>query len=69
MGKAVAVRPAGDFAKPDSVVSVSIDPTTGLLAAPACPEKRDEFFISGTEPNEYCTVHGDDAESDEEDGE
>ena len=35
-----------------------IDPTTGLLAREECPEKLDELFISGTEPTEYCTAHG-----------
>ncbi len=48
----------GDFPKPDSVVSVLIDPTTGYLATPDCPVKRDEFYAEGTEPTEYCPVHG-----------
>ncbi len=58
MRKAVAVKPAGDFVKPDTVVKVTIDPTTGYLAAPDCPEKRDEFYIAGSEPLEYCPKHG-----------
>jgi len=48
----------GDFPKPDTVVSVSIDPTTGFLAAPDCPAARDEYYIKGTEPTEYCPAHG-----------
>ncbi|MHC1699143.1 MAG: transglycosylase domain-containing protein [Geobacteraceae bacterium] len=48
----------GDFSKPDTVVSVEIDPTTGNLAAPDCPSKRDEFYLEGTEPTVYCPEHG-----------
>jgi membrane carboxypeptidase/penicillin-binding protein len=58
MRKAVAVKPVTDFTKPDTVVSVSIDPGTGYLAIEGCPAKRDEYFIAGTEPNEYCPKHG-----------
>ncbi|HJV48400.1 MAG TPA: PBP1A family penicillin-binding protein [Geothrix sp.] len=58
MDKVVASRPAGDFPKPETVLTLSIDPTTGLLARDECPQKHDEFFISGTEPREYCTEHG-----------
>ena len=58
MRKAVASRPIVDFTKPDTVVSVTIDPETGLLATPDCPVKRDEFYVTDTEPKEYCTMHG-----------
>jgi 1A family penicillin-binding protein len=58
MRNAVASRPAVDFPRPDTVVSVSIDPTTGYLATGNCPVKRDEFYIAGTEPSEYCPKHG-----------
>nr|WP_236685705.1 PBP1A family penicillin-binding protein [Geobacter pickeringii] len=58
MRPALAGRPAVDFPKPDTVVSVSIDPATGYLATPACPEKRDEFYVAGTQPTEYCPRHG-----------
>jgi 1A family penicillin-binding protein len=58
MNKALASRPAGDFPRPETVLTLSIDPTTGLLAREECPEKRDEFFISGTEPTTFCTTHG-----------
>ncbi len=61
MRKAVALKPIVDFAQPDSVVSVAIDPVTGYLAAPDCPERRNEFYITGTEPTEYCPKHGGDA--------
>jgi membrane carboxypeptidase/penicillin-binding protein len=58
MRKAVAAKPVTDFTKPDTVVSVSVDPTTGYLATEGCPAKRDEYYIAGTEPNEYCLKHG-----------
>jgi penicillin-binding protein 2D len=58
MRPALATRPSVDFPKPDTVVSVAIDPTTGDLANAECPEKRDEYYIAGTEPTEYCTQHG-----------
>jgi 1A family penicillin-binding protein len=58
MRQAVASRPATDFQKPEMIVSASIDPATGYLAAPGCPEKREEFFIPGTEPTEFCPKHG-----------
>ena len=60
MRTALAGKPAVDFPKPDNVVSVSIDPTTGFLAAPDCPQKRDEFYLLGTEPTTYCPKHGGD---------
>lgn len=58
MRKAVTSKPVVDFPKPDTVVTVSIDPTTGYLASEECPKKQDEFYISGTEPTEYCPKHG-----------
>jgi membrane carboxypeptidase/penicillin-binding protein len=61
MRSALAARPVVDFPKPDTVVSASIDPTTGYLAAPDCPQKRDEFYIAGSEPTKYCPKHGGDA--------
>ena len=58
MRKAVASRPVIDFTRPETVVTVTIDPETGFLAAPDCPERREEFYIAGTEPSEYCPKHG-----------
>ena len=58
MRPALAAEAAADFPQPDTVVSVSIDPATGYLATSDCPQKRDEFFITGTEPTEYCPAHG-----------
>ena len=61
MKQALALRPelGGDtFPKPDNIVEEEIDPTTGMLAADACPEKRTEYFIDGTQPTEPCSGHG-----------
>ncbi len=58
MRQALAGKPATDFVRPDSVISVVIDPTSALLATPACPVKREEFFAAGTEPDDYCPMHG-----------
>jgi membrane carboxypeptidase/penicillin-binding protein len=61
MRSAQAGKPVVDFQRPETVVSVSIDPTTGKLAAPDCPTRIDELFIAGTEPGEYCPKHGGEA--------
>jgi membrane carboxypeptidase/penicillin-binding protein len=58
MLQALASKPVDDFPKPDSVVSVQIDPVTGNLATPDCPKKREEFYVAGTEPTVYCAKHG-----------
>ncbi len=51
-------RNVTDFEPPDGVVSVEIDPLTGKLATPGCPNPRTEVFISGTQPIESCPLHG-----------
>lgn len=58
MRQALAGKPATDFVRPDSVISVAIDPTNALLATAACPVKREEYFVAGTEPDDYCPMHG-----------
>jgi penicillin-binding protein 1B len=46
------------FTAPEGIVSVEVDPATGFLAAPQCPQARSEVFISGTQPVEVCPIHG-----------
>lgn len=58
MRSALAGSPAADFPRPDSVVSVQIDPVTGCLAAPDCPKKQEEFYAAGTAPAAICPKHG-----------
>ncbi len=47
-----------DFTPPEGIVTVSIDPDTLQLATPLCPTRRDEVYIAGTAPTEYCGRHG-----------
>lgn len=58
MMAALKDRPVADFPQPEGVVSVLIDPETGYPAAEGCPSKREELFLSGTEPAEICPKHG-----------
>jgi len=57
---ALASVPPHPFEMPEGVVSVEIDPASGLLAGPGCPaDERDkvrETFLAGTEPTQACTV-------------
>jgi penicillin-binding protein 1B len=46
------------FGRPEGIVSVGIDPDTLMLARPECPSVKNEVFVAGTEPMEYCTQHG-----------
>ncbi|MBZ5528183.1 MAG: PBP1A family penicillin-binding protein [Acidobacteriia bacterium] len=47
-----------DFTPPEGVLTLSIDPDTLQLATPLCPSKRDEVYIAGTAPTEFCGRHG-----------
>lgn len=58
MRSALADKPAVDFPRPESVVSVLIDPATGGLATPDCPNKQEEFYVAETEPTLNCPDHG-----------
>jgi hypothetical protein len=35
-------------------ITLDIDPTTGLIAAPTCPVIRTKTFAIGQEPRQYC---------------
>jgi hypothetical protein len=43
---------------PEGVMRVTIDPDTLQLATPECPITREEVYIHGTEPTEFCSLHG-----------
>jgi membrane carboxypeptidase/penicillin-binding protein len=49
--------PPEDFIQPQGLVTVRIDPVSGLLARSGCPDQRDELFIEGTEPSDECDLH------------
>jgi penicillin-binding protein 1B len=47
-----------EFEAPDGIVTAEIDAQTGQLATGACPQRRSEVFIAGTQPTDYCRLHG-----------
>ncbi len=53
-----AYRDVKYFQPPSGVVSIEIDPESGMPATPQCPKKINEVFISGTEPVGSCPLHG-----------
>lgn len=46
------------FEVPVSIVARTVDPQTGQLATSGCPQTVEEVFIEGTEPTDYCAIHG-----------
>jgi len=61
MKRAVALPAYSDvkpFVMPEGVTKVTIDPESLALATPECPTTREEVYIHGTEPTEFCPLHG-----------
>jgi hypothetical protein len=61
MKRAVALPAYKDvqpFVMPEGVIRVTIDPESLDLATPECPITREEVYIHGTEPTEFCPLHG-----------
>jgi penicillin-binding protein 1B len=61
MKRALAYREYRDakrFQAPDGIVSIDIDPQSGMPATPYCPVKRPEVYIVGTQPVGACPLHG-----------
>ncbi|MDR0270193.1 PBP1A family penicillin-binding protein [Paenibacillus sp.] len=56
--KALENTPPKIFPIPDGVITAYVDQETGKLATDDCPDKRLEVFVAGTEPTEYCAIHG-----------
>ena len=54
-------RRAVVFPEPDGIVRASIDPTTGLRPTSFCPLVTTDFFIDGSQPEQLCMVHQDNA--------
>ncbi|WP_235680280.1 transglycosylase domain-containing protein [Paenibacillus albicereus] len=52
--RALSGRPARPFPVPDGVVSVAVDPASGLRYGPGCSGWRMELFVAGTEPTGTC---------------
>lgn len=58
--QAIDLRPelgGNSFSRPGGIVTVDIDPATGLIASEECAESRQEIFIAGTEPFATCPHH------------
>ena len=53
-----AYRDVKPFDMPEGVTKVTIDPESMMLATPECPMTREEVYIHGTEPTEFCPLHG-----------
>ncbi|MGH9659604.1 MAG: penicillin-binding transpeptidase domain-containing protein, partial [Bryobacteraceae bacterium] len=52
-------RNAKPFEAPEGIVTLQIDPLSGLPATSACPQTRVEVFIAGTQPvAQVCRLHG-----------
>jgi penicillin-binding protein 1B len=51
-------RDVKDFQAPDGIVSIDIDPESGMPATPNCPTRRSEVYIAGTQPVGFCPLHG-----------
>jgi len=54
MRKAGAQMPSDEFEMPSGIEVVEVDPATGLLAGPLCPDRFVEVFLEGTAPEEIC---------------
>ncbi|HLK46495.1 MAG TPA: PBP1A family penicillin-binding protein [Bryobacteraceae bacterium] len=50
-------RNAQPFEPPEGIVTVEIDPESGMLATPMCPMPRQEVYIAGTQPVQACPLH------------
>lgn len=46
------------FVPPAGLTEAMIDPQSGQLATASCPQTQEEFFVAGTEPTQYCQLHG-----------
>jgi penicillin-binding protein 1B len=51
-------RDTKPFRAPDGIVTVDIDPLSGMPATPQCPNVRPEVYIAGTQPVGVCPLHG-----------
>lgn len=65
MEDALKEKPVKAFKPTEGTIGAEIDPVSGKLADVNCPQSRLTYFIKGTEPKEYCTVHFPDSESSE----
>ncbi|MGH9420048.1 MAG: transglycosylase domain-containing protein, partial [Thermoanaerobaculia bacterium] len=57
MNRIGGLIPDVDWKRPEDVVERQIDPQSGMLATPYCPQTKSEIFVSGTEPTSVCPLH------------
>ena len=57
MRRALAGRESPAFSSPPRITVVDVDPETGLLATPRCPDTIQDSFRHGTEPRAMCPLH------------
>lgn len=50
-------QPQTDFAAPPGIVKVHVDPVSGQIATPYCPDTKEMYFRKGTEPTDHCHTH------------
>src|SRR4051795_2702125 len=57
MNRIDGMVPDVDWKRPEDVVARQIDPDSGMLATPYCPQSKNEIFVTGTEPTQVCPIH------------
>jgi len=57
MNRIVGMVPDVDWKRPEDVVEREVDPQSGMLATPYCPQTKSEIFVEGTEPVSVCPLH------------
>jgi penicillin-binding protein 1B len=57
MNRIDGVIPDVDWKRPEDVTEREIDPSSGMLATPYCPQTRPEVYVAGTEPRAVCALH------------
>ena len=57
MKRALAAEPSKPFDVPDGI-AIAESTRQPANSPPACPVVIQEAFLSGTEPREFCDVHG-----------
>ena len=51
-------RDVRDFSPPEGVQTVLIDPESLELATSNCPTTREEVYVTGSAPTQFCEIHG-----------
>jgi hypothetical protein len=57
MNRIDGLVPDVDWRRPEDVVERVVDPLSGMLATPYCPNTREEVFVAGTDPESVCLLH------------